>query len=117
MDSGAKTSSLHCDCQNIYKKNGKQWIKFTVKNENGQLITLERKVIRMVKIKRHFGEAQRRAVIRLGVCLANTYKEIEVNIIDRSGLNYQMLIGRNYLAGDFLIDTGSTFTSKPKCKK
>jgi hypothetical protein len=115
IDSGAKSSSLHCKCQSIYEKNGKKWIILSLKNNSGKKITLKRQVTRMVKIKRHFGDAQRRPVIRLGVCLGNVYKEIDVNIIDRSGLNYQMLIGRNYLAGDFLIDTAVTLTSNPRC--
>jgi hypothetical protein len=44
------------------------------------------------------------------------YKDIEVNVVDRTGLNYPMLIGRNFLSGDFLIDTGATYTKNPRCK-
>lgn len=115
IDSGAKTTSLHCECSNVYEKDGEQWVSFVVANDDGDQIRLERKVERIAKIKRHFGEAQERIVIKLGVCLANVYEEIEVNVIDRSGLNYQMLIGRNFLANNFLIDSGATFTKKPNC--
>jgi hypothetical protein len=117
VDSGAQTSSIHCDCQRIIEKDGEKWINFTVTNEKGDAITLERKVLRFVKIKRHFGEKQERAVVKIGICLKNIYKEVEVNVIDRSGLNYSLLIGRNYLAGDFLIDTEAKFTGKPNCKR
>lgn len=117
LDTGAKTSSIHCDCQRIIEKGGEKWINFTVTNEQGKTITLERKVVRFVKIKRHFGEKQERAVVNMGICLKNVYKEVEVNVIDRSGLNYSLLIGRNYLAGDFLIDSEAKFTGKPNCKR
>jgi len=117
IDSGAKTSSLHCECQQLLDKDGERWVSFVVTNYDGDQVHIERKVERTVKIKRHFDETQERVVVKLGVCLADIYKEIEVNIIDRSGLNYQMLIGRNFLAGDFLIDSQATFVNKPKCNK
>jgi len=76
---------------------------------------MQRKVERIVKIKRHFSEMQERIVVKMHICLANIYKEIEVNIVDRTGLNYQMLIGCNFLADDFVINTGRTFMRKPVC--
>ncbi|MGD8785241.1 MAG: RimK/LysX family protein [Thioalkalispiraceae bacterium] len=115
IDSGAQTSSIHCICQRIVDRNGEKWVNFTVTNFKDEQVTLERKIVRMATIKRHFGKAQERPVIKLGVCMGNKYKEIEVNIVDRSGLNYQMLVGRNYLAGDFLIDSAATFTVEPDC--
>ncbi|MGD8483503.1 MAG: RimK/LysX family protein, partial [Thioalkalispiraceae bacterium] len=101
IDSGARTSSLHCDCIQIKEKEGEKWVSFTVTNFKGEQVRLERKIQRMSKIKRHFGELQERIVIKLGVCLGNVYKDIEVNVVDRTGLNYPMLIGRNFLSGDF----------------
>jgi hypothetical protein len=115
IDSGAKTSSIHCDCQHFIEKDGEKYVSFVVTNFDDKQIRLERKIERFATIKRHFGEAQERAVIKLGVCVAGTYKEIEVNVIDRSGLNYQMLVGRNFLAGDFLIDTDKTYLTEPRC--
>jgi hypothetical protein len=117
IDSGAKSSSIHCDCQSTIKRNGEDWLRFTVTNDKGEQVTLERKILRTVKIKRHFGEKQQRPVIKLGICLKNIYKETEVNVIDRGGLNYQLLIGRDFLAGDFLIDTDARFTSNPDCNR
>jgi hypothetical protein len=117
MDSGAKTSSIHCDCQSTIRRNGEDWLRITVTNHKHELVTLERKIVRTVKIKRHFGEKQERPVIKLGICLKNVYKETEVNVIDRGGLNYQMLIGRDFLTGDFLIDPATRLTSQPDCRR
>jgi hypothetical protein len=115
IDSGAKTSSLHCDFASVIERNGKQWVAFTVINYKGELIKLEKKLERLSKIKRHFGEVQERYVIKLGICLGQTYKETEVNLIDRSGMNYQILIGRRFLKGSHVIDPALTFASKPNC--
>ena len=59
---------------------------------------MERKVVRMAKIKHHFGEVQERMVVKLGVCPGETYyyKEAEVTAVDRSGLTYPMLVGRDF---------------------
>ncbi len=116
IDSGAKTSSLNCRCYNFFKRDGKQWVKFTVVNYQGETTELEQPVVRIAKIKRHYGETQERPVVKLGLCLANTYKETEFTLIDRSGLNYQVLVGRQFLQEDFLVDPGETFTRKPACK-
>lgn len=116
IDSGAKTSSLNCRCYNFFKRNGKEWVKFTVVNYKGEATELEQPVVRIAKIKRHYGEMQERPVVKLGLCLANTYKETEFTLIDRSGLNYQALVGRRFLQDGFLIDPGESFTHKPACK-
>lgn len=116
VDSGAKTSSLNCQCYNFFKRDGKEWVKFTVVNEAGEATELEQPVIRIAQIKRHYGEKQERPVVKLGLCLANVYKETEFTLIDRSGLNYQVLVGRQFLEEDFLIDPGETFTRNPVCE-
>ncbi len=116
VDSGAKTSSLNCRCYNFFQRNGKEWVKFTVVNEDGEATELEQPVIRIAQIKRHYGEKQERPVIKLGLCLGKTYKETEFTLIDRSGLNYQVLVGRQFLEEDFLIDPGATFKQKPACE-
>ena len=115
LDTGAKTSSINCDCITPIKRNGEEWVRFRVTNDQGKSVAIERRVVRHVKIKRHFGEVQRRMVIKLGLCLKGVYKETEVSLIDRTGFNYPLLIGRQFLAGDFMIDPDATFTSKPRC--
>jgi hypothetical protein len=115
IDSGAKTSSLNCKCYNFFERDGKEWVKFTVVNFEGETTELEKPVVRIAKIKRHYGDKQERPVVKLGLCLANTYKETEFTLIDRSGLNYQVLVGRQFLEDAFLIDPGESFTRKPEC--
>lgn len=116
LDTGAKTASLDCACiQPIEKENGEKWVSFKVTNFRGETIAFERKIERIAKIKRHYGGVQERYVVRMGVCLKNTYRETEVNLVDRSGFNYQMLIGRKFLKGQFLIDPDAIATSKPDC--
>ena len=63
VDTGAKTSSLHCTCVTPVKRNGEEWVSFVVENYEGKMIRLERKVHRTAIIKRHFGKIEERPVI------------------------------------------------------
>ena len=94
LDTGAKNSSL--DAQNIseFERSGEKWVRFDVTNHKEESVTLESKVYREVKIKNKTGEPQKRLVIKLGICLGKIFREVEVNLVDRSKFNYPMLIGR-----------------------
>lgn len=115
LDTGAKTSSLNCECQQMFSRDGEQWVRFTLTNYKGKSVELERKIHRVARIKRHEGGPQERIVVMLGICLGEIYKEAEVNLIDRTGFNYQLLVGRSFLKDDFVVDPSSTYTVTPRC--
>jgi len=116
LDTGAKMSSLNCNCLTPFERNGEQWIGFKIQTKDGQVASFERKIVGHVRIKRHFGRVQRRPIVELGICLGNVYKVTRVNLVDRSGFSYNMLIGRNDMQGHFVVDPEETFQSKPRCK-
>jgi hypothetical protein len=116
VDTGADTSSLHCDWITSFDRSGEKWVRFVVETSDGKPVLMERKVVRMAKIKRHFGEVQERMVVKLRVCLGKTYKEAEVTVVDRSGLTYPMLVGRDFLEGGFLVDPSVSYKTEPQCK-
>ena len=117
IDTGAKTSSLHYNHMNQIEKDGEIWVSFSITNANGETQYFKKKVVRTSTIKRHFGAKQDRLVIKMGLCLGGIYKEADVNLVDRSGLNYQLLIGRRFLKEAFLVDPGNQFLSNPNCQK
>jgi len=115
IDTGAQTSSLDCDCITATEQEGRQMVTFTLVDAEGVQHSLSKPVVRIAKIKRHYGEVQERYVVRLNICLGDVSREAEVTLIDRSGFNYPMLIGRNFLQNDYLVDPSSTFLAKPTC--
>lgn len=116
VDSGAENSSLNARDLQYFQKGGADWVRFTVMNSDKETSIFEYPVVRTAKIKRHFDKTQERPVIILGICLGAVYREAEVNLVDRSGFNYQMLIGRTFLQGNFLIDPEKSFLLQPICK-
>jgi len=116
LDTGAKMSSLSCNCLTPFERNGEKWIRFSVEGKDGTLASFERRVVGRIKIKRHFGHVQERPVVTLGICLGGVYKLARVNLIDRSGFRYPMLIGRNELQQHFIVDPELSFRSQPRCQ-
>lgn len=116
IDTGADTSSLHCDCVNKFIRNGEPWVKFNITGNNGKQVSLEKKIERTATIKRHFGAVQERDVIRLGLCIGGQYEERDVSLVDRTGFKYDLLIGRKFIAGKFFIDPSQQFVVEPHCK-
>ena len=116
LDTGSKNSSLNASNITEFTRNGTQWVRFNVTSRYGKTVTFERKMHRLAKIKRHGGRIQPRYSIHLGICLGDFYREAEVNLVDRSGFIYQMLIGRSFLAGNFIVEPSITYTTNPNCK-
>lgn len=116
LDSGAATSSLDAAGMERFRRDGERWVRFTVTDpESENHVTLEKPLIRNVRIVRHSGDHQRRPVIELPVCIGDQRRVVEVNLIDRSNFIYPLLLGRSALEGYALIDSGSTFLFSPQC--
>jgi hypothetical protein len=116
LDTGAKNSSLNAKHIEEFERDGDKWVRFTLKNWKERTESFEARVIRTATIKQHETQPVKRPVILLGICLGNGYKEVEVNLQDRSKFNYQMLIGRSYLRNLILVDSSATFTVQPNCQ-
>jgi len=116
LDTGAKTTSLGYKSIRYFQRNGRDWVSVNVTGKKNKTLVLEKEVIRYLNIKQHAGEAtHRRPVILLGICLKDIYKKVEVDLMDRSGFNYTLLIGRNFLVDEFVVDPRRKFTQKPHC--
>lgn len=120
MDTGAKSSSINAFDLHHFEKDGKAWVRFELRDKkaSGKIkkVVVEREIIRAVSIKKRGGGTNQRPVVLLEICVAGVHKQIEVNLMDRSNFNYQLLIGRQDLKKDFIIDPEETFTRKPECR-
>ena len=116
LDSGAANSSLDATEIARFRRDGERWVRFTVTDpETEEQVTLEKPLVRNVRIVRHGGEHQRRPVVKIPVCIGDKRREVEVNLIDRSSFIYPLLLGRSALEGYALIDSGQTFLFPPQC--
>lgn len=116
LDTGAETSSLDAVDIRRFRRKGKSWVRFTVEDhDKGEMVRLERPLIRRVRIKQHDGDSQRRSVVSLTFCLGDHRREVEFNLIDRSQFEYPVLLGRSALAGIAVVDPDQVNLSQPDC--
>ena len=115
MDSGADNSSLNVLDVVEFERNGEKWVRFELVNDLGQSVVIERRLVRIARIKRHQGMRQERPVVRMGICVGNYYREAEVNLVDRSKFKYPLLIGRSFMGDNLVIDPSAQFTLEPGC--
>ncbi|GAA5524999.1 hypothetical protein Maes01_01559 [Microbulbifer aestuariivivens] len=109
IDTGAPTSSLSVSELTPFERDGKEWVRFKVAagNDRGPVqnpVTLELPVKRYVRVARPGFGAQRRPVVMMSLTLGEVTHMVEVNLTDRSSLNYRLLVGRNYLKDAAVVD-------------
>ena len=109
IDTGAATSSL--DARNLAVKDG--IAEFKLPDKYGGL-ELKLPVLKWRVTKSAMGQ-KRRPVVEIDLCLGSKHIRTEVNLMDRSGLNYPMLIGRNVLKKNFVVDCMKSYCAPPAC--
>nr|WP_218171379.1 ATP-dependent zinc protease [Pseudomonas gingeri] len=105
MDTGALTASLSAKDIELFKRNGEDWVRFRLGTADADGKVYEHKVARISKIKTRTEEdedgeasdASKRPVVELDMCLGNVKRSVEVNLTNRSGFNYPLLIGAKAL--------------------
>jgi len=117
LDTGADNSSLNVKQLTGFDRDGETWVRFQVTGRDGKIVTIERKLMRNARIKRHEGPRQERPVVLMGICVGNYYKEVEVNLVDRSRFKYQLLLGRSFMQGGIIVDPSLQQTVEPECRQ
>jgi hypothetical protein len=113
LDTGADSSSLNVPELTGFVRDDEQWVRFSVSDHEGTRKTFERRVVRVAKIKRHFGGRQERPVVLMGLCIGAYCGETEVNLVDRSRFKCQLLVGRSFMGGFLLVDPAVEHSVEP----
>jgi len=136
LDSGALTSSIDAEIRGYYAEDGSALsdedayaavtseggpsaiVEFVVENEGERRLRARRQVVRWAKIKGKTDKVITRPVVEMEFCIAGIYVKDEVNLSERSHLNYPVLIGRNMLKrADIIVDSRETYTYKSRCDR
>ena len=115
LDTGADRCSLSAQDIQYFQKGPDLWVKFNLRNRNGDQRAMEMKVLETVKVKREGGRLEKRPVVRFGVCLGSFYMLINASLSDRSDFAYPMLIGRDFITGHLVVDPSRSYVTSPDC--
>ena len=114
IDTGATTSSLDARDIQRFERDGKKWVRFTlVDRRSGKKVKVEGRLTRTVEITRHGTDPQYRPVVKLKAILGQAELYREFSLTDRSAFTYPVLIGRNFLQGEFIVDVTRKNTTTP----
>lgn len=115
VDTGAKTSSLHVDNIETETRNGEVWVSFDI---HPDIHNVERVVRRSSKlketrlIKSSNAAKEQRFVIETKINMGERTWPIEVTLSDRSSMSYLMLLGRQAMLHDVLVDPSKEYLQK-----
>lgn len=120
LDSGARTSSIHAEDVELFKRDGQRWVRFKLVLEDAEgetkVLAMEKSRQRRVKIKEHDGNHDSRPVVELDICFDGRPYSIEFTLADRSEFIYPVLLGRRFLAGIAVVDPEATFLTQAQCR-
>ena len=112
IDTGATTSSLDARDLELFKKDGKDWVRFNIQpTRNDKPIKAEFPVSRFVLIKRHGLESERRPIIKMQAQIGSIKQVTEFSLRDRSSYDYPVLIGVSFLKNSAIVDVSKKYTS------
>lgn len=116
LDTGADTSSVRARDVEIYKRGERDhWVRFRLVGKDGRSIRYDKNVIRFANIKKKKGGTIRRPVITMPVCVGGVWALAEVNLAERKDFEFEVLVGREFLANRVLVDSGKAFAAAEVC--
>ena len=120
LDSGARTSSLHAEDVEEFERDGRKWIRFSIKDSDekeAKSILIKAPLQRVARVKNTDGTVERRYVVELGFSLGELQLREEFTLNDRSGLTCPILIGRNALRHLGYVDCSRVDLASKKIHK
>jgi hypothetical protein len=104
VDTGARSSALHVE--NVRELSGGR-VRFDVrlkKSDPGARVTVTARIARRTPVRASTGQIEPRLFVRAWIELGGREQRIEVGLVDRSAMQYRMLLGRSALQHRYLVD-------------
>ena len=111
VDTGARTSALHANNLKIIKRGAKQFVEFDLKplQDGGRTVHCRAPLVGQKTVKSSTGTSTVRPVIETAIHIGEYRWKIEVTLVNRDIMGFRMLLGRQAMRGNFLVDPGKSF--------
>lgn len=112
LDTGAKSSAI--DARDIieFEKRGAPWVEFLLysnQNRKSEGVHCTAPVVDKRSIRSSSGHVEDRYVVRTLVELGRETWPIELTLANRNEMEFRLLLGRDALAGRFVIDPEAVY--------
>jgi hypothetical protein len=108
IDTGARTSALHAEVLDDFRRNGERFVRFAV-DWDGERHFCEAVHVDLRGITSSNGESQERFVIKTPLNIGKHSFRAEISLADRSQMQFPILIGRTALRRRFVVDSGHSW--------
>ena len=118
LDPAAKGSSLRAVNVKYFNRDGGTWVRFTIDNGSvlpGSRVTLERPMLKDVKLKQRDGGVEHRPQVAITLCVGRTTLETTLTVSDRTGYTPPLTIGGDDLRKLGAVDPAREYTIEPSC--
>lgn len=115
-DTGARSSSI--DCSSIEELPDEQ-VRFSVRlsRKTDRTLTIVAPIVMRKHVRSSTGHGRDRLFIETTLSLGGREKKILVSLTCRKRMIHRMLLGREALAGDFLVDSSVAHWATPRKKR
>jgi hypothetical protein len=112
LDTGARTSAIHAFDIEEFEQDGRPWVRFSIhpwqrSAEESTLVTLP--VHDRRNVRSSSGHEQERYVVLMDVRLVDRTVTAEVTLSRRDQMGFRLLVGREALRQEFLVDPGRSY--------
>lgn len=117
LDTGAMTSSIHAEKQEMFERDGKKWVRFIVTDptvEGSPRVRIEAPFVRVVNIKEPGGQSLSRYVVKLGLQISDRKLIAEFTLNNRDNMLAPVLLGRSLLKELGMVDPRRTHIADEK---
>lgn len=119
VDTGAKTSALHAYFIEPFKKSGNEYVRFGLhplqKSTKKELICTS-KVVDQRTVTDSGGHREIRYVISTIIKLGQHVMDAEVTLTDRDSMSFRMLLGRDAIKNQFIVNPAKSYLISKKKK-
>ena len=111
IDTGARSCSLHVDAQWRFSEAGAPWVGFRVRCGKRRIRMVEAfaPLVDEREVVDSGGHRGLRPFLRTTLWLAGQARPVEINLTDRGGMLFPLLVGRSALGGAFTVDPARSF--------
>ncbi|MGB3787252.1 MAG: RimK/LysX family protein [Phormidesmis sp.] len=112
IDTGARSSALHAFNIEYFKKGSIDYVRFNVhpsQRSEDEIVTTEAKLLDVRTVRNSGGQSESRPVIETIVTLNEHSWPIELTLTNRDVMGFRMLLGRQALRQNFLVDSSRSY--------
>jgi hypothetical protein len=118
VDSGARSSALHVERQWRFVEAGAPWVGFALlARPHDAEVEAAAAILDERMVTDSGGHRTLRVFLRTRLRLAGIERDIEINLADRCGMRFPLLLGRTALAGAFTVDPAGSYLHRKRRRR